>query len=643
MRTRAPALVVAAALLGLPAWTSAPRAASTPPTARGARAPLPGAPGVAGFRSADGASALDGTVADTPSATPATDAAATRPRDDEEVARLSDDLLGLLGRYRWGTATWGVLVASLDNGDTLFAWNADSLMAPASNMKLLTTVGALQTLGPEFRFRTYLLTRGRVDNGVLHGDLVLYGTGDPGISDRFYPSRTFVFESLARQLRDAGIHAIRGDLVADASFLPGPLRPPTWDPADLDDHFAPGISALSYNENVLSLRLEPAPAPGLPPRVHTLPDHAGVEVENMGVTVDGPARPRISVTRDHPLAPFRVQGEIRRGGRDVWRQMTVPVPARFAGSAFQAVLEDTGIRISGGLRVVDAPARSVVGGQRITAPAREGRSRTRILAHHVSPPLRDYLAVVNKESNNLFAELVFHVMGRAREGSGDAASAAEAVADAMARLGVEASGLVQLDGSGLSEGNRVAPATFVQLLQEASEAPLWPELWQTLPQAGRRRELPRMYRTAAAGNLRAKTGTIARVSALTGVVHSAQGERLAFSILVNGTPSTSRAKAVENAIGARLASFSRAVAPPTRTAQLPPPVPSPETGGTVRHRVAPGENLGLIARRYGLSLEALVEANPGVEPSRLRAGSILLVPPAEAADEAAGAAPQPRR
>jgi D-alanyl-D-alanine carboxypeptidase/D-alanyl-D-alanine-endopeptidase (penicillin-binding protein 4) len=553
---------------------------------------------------------------------------ATSSVEDREVERLGGELLELLERYRWRSATWGVLVTSLDHGDTLFAWNPDSALAPASNLKLLTSAAAFHRLRPEFRFRTYLLSDGIVEDGVLHGDLVLYGTGDPGISSRFYPSRTFVFEELVRQLDAAGVRAIRGDVVADASFLPGPLRPPGWDPDDLDDHFAPAVSALSFNENVVTFRLEPGAEVGAPPVVHTIPDHAGLTVENRGVTVAGAARPRIAVTRSHPIAPFEIDGEIRHGGRDVWRQTTVPVPAHFAGSAFRAVLAEAGVPVSGRVRVVDEPGASLLGGPTVSAPAVEGRPRVRLLARHTSPPLRQYLAVVNKRSNNLFAELVFRVLGRDRAGTGSAEEGARAVREALDELGVDAPNLRQLDGSGLSEGNRVTPGTLVRLLEREAGTPLWTDFWETLPEAGRRRELPRMYRTAAAGNLRAKTGTIARVSGLTGVVHSAQGERLAFSILVNGTPSTSRAKSVENRIGARLASFQRSVPLPARTAQLPPPLPSREEGGITRHRVERGENLTLIARRYGLPLRALVEANPGIEPERIRAGSVILVPPA---------------
>ncbi len=506
-------------------------------------------------------------------------AAGPNPAGDSELDRLGSEISSLLQSYRWRNAHWSVLVVSLDRGDTIFAVEPDAPRAPASNMKLLTTAAALRELGPEYRFTTFLVSDGTIDNGVLRGDLVLFGSGDPGISDRFYASKTSVFEELADQLLARGIHAVDGDLVGDESLLPGPLRPPGWDAHDLNDHFAPGISALSFNENVVTLRVEAGPTLGSPPIVHSIPDHAALDIVNRATTVDQPAR--LFIGRDDPTAPIVVDGRIQQGGRDVWRQITVGDPATFAVSVFRTVLEERGIVVRGANRVEDRPPTSIVRGRRVTAPTVRGRTRARVLATHVSPPLRDYLAVINKKSNNLFAELVFRTLGRVAAGDGGWELASAAVARSLDAMGVDTAGVQQMDGSGLSLGNRVRAATFVSLLARMADDPLWGEFWQTLPVAGNRRELARMYRTPAAGNLRAKTGTIEGVSALSGVVQSSDGERLAFSILVNGTPSTSRAKRVENGIGARLASFSRGVDALTDVplVQLPPPPIPTDSGG----------------------------------------------------------------
>ncbi len=571
-----------------------------------------------------------------PSAVETTDAASGAAplllAEDAAAAALRSDLDGLVRARSWGDSEWGVLVRSLDTGETLYSVDAERPLAPASNAKLLTTAAALHTLGPDFRFRTYLMTDGEVRNGVLEGDLILYGTGDPGISARFYRDRADALVRLIEQLEAMGIQAVRGDLVADASFFEGPLLPAGWDPRDLNDHFAAPISALSFNENVVSFRIVPREA-GAAPDVQTIPGHAGLEVLNRAVSVAGTPRPRVAILRDHPTEPVRVEGEIRTGGADVWRQLTVPRPAHFAASVFRALLEARGITVDGGIRLVTEPDRSAV--VALSAPF-AGRRGPRILARHVSEPLQRYLEVINRESHNLFAEMVFRTLGRVATGQGSEPAGSAAVRWALEDMGLDVEGLHQVDGSGLSADNRVSASLLVSLLEIMSEGPLWTSYWATLPEAGRRDGLRRMYRTAAAGNLRAKTGTIEGVSALTGVVRAADGERLAFSILLNRTRSTVRAKAVENQIGARLASLRRDVLAPPST-ELATFAEAASPAADTRHHVAPGENLTVIARRYGVSVDAMLLANPGLEPDRLRAGEWITVPATvAAATETAG-------
>lgn len=545
---------------------------------------------------------------------------APRQADAQEIESLRERLDALFGNTTWRGATWGVMVRSLDTGDTLYAIEAGEPLAPASNLKLLTTAAALRMLGPDYRFRTYLLTQGTIRNGVLHGDLVLYGTGDPGISDRFYRTKNEVFDLLIDQLLALGVHTVTGDLVGDASFLPGPLRPPGWHPSDLNDGFTGAVSALSFNENVVSFRVVPG-AVGTTPTVYTVPDHAGLEIVNTAQTVASDARPRLAILRDDPLEPVRVEGRLLSTSRDVWREMTVPVPAHFAASVFRSALEEKGITVFGEIRTVDARERSVVGA--ISAPAL-GRRGARVLARHVSDPLSAYLAVVNKESNNLFAELVFRLLGRTASGVGSPEAGSAAVRTALGELGVDMTRVVQLDGSGLSSGSRVSASTFVDIITRMAASPVWSEYWGSLPEAGRRGELGRMYGTLAAGNLRAKTGTIQGVSALSGMVRSRTGERLAFSLLVNGTRSNSRAKATENQAGVLLAAFDRTLSadPDVRFVEEL----EPSDVGPRRYLVGRGENLALIADRHGIDLTTLLEANPDLQRERVVAGQWLRIP-----------------
>jgi D-alanyl-D-alanine carboxypeptidase/D-alanyl-D-alanine-endopeptidase (penicillin-binding protein 4) len=578
---------------------------------------------------------------------------------NEVIGSLRSDIEAIL-RAAWRSSRWSVLAVSLDRGDTLFAENPDAALAPASNLKLLTTAAAIQRLGPDFRYQTFLLGAGAVRNGQLQGDLILYGTGDPGISSRFHPSATAVFEAFADSLLAAGIYGVDGDVVGDGSYFRGPLLGEGWNPADLNDAFAAPSSALSFNENVFQLRLRPDGEPGGTPAISTLPDGAGVPILNSAVI--GGSGPLI-IRRAGPQDPITVYGGVSRGGREVWRQMTVQDPAHFAASVLRTVLEAKGIRVHGRARASYESERSQVTGRHLWAPGM-GTPTPRILAHHLSPPLLEYLVVVNKRSHNLLADHILKTVGRVVEGDGSFDGGGRAVTRFMEdSVRVAPAQLAIYDGSGLSTLNRVSAADFVSLLSYMAGHGDWNTLWETLPEAGNPRELRRMYRTAAAGNLRAKTGTIQNVSALSGMVRSASGERIAFSIIVNEAPSTNRAKGIEDRIGTRLAAFDRPQAPtplsnvlaeaasdsagigaayasesasgevvleemadgsdptPEPAEQLPPEPPEPR-----RHQVRAGENFSLIARRYGVPLDALVNANSELPPRRLQPGMWVTIP-----------------
>jgi len=175
-----------------------------------------------------------------------------------------------------------------------------------------------------------------------------------------------------------------------------------------------------------------------------------------------------------------------------------------------------------------------------------------------SPPLLEVLRVVNKESNNLMAETVAKTLGRVTLGDGSFRGGMEAVERFLIReVGVSPEEIRLRDGSGLSAENRVSAAVLIRVLHYLADSPNWDAFWDTLPEAGIRRELGRMGGTPATRNLRAKTGTMDRVSALSGMVRTRDGERILFSILANGVRSEYRAKRAEDQLGIRLASLTR--------------------------------------------------------------------------------------
>lgn len=469
-----------------------------------------------------------------------------------DTRELRSDLTRILAAPGWKDDAYGVLVVSLDRGDTLFSLHADRPLTPASNTKLFSTAAALHYLGPDFRYSTYLLADGPVREGILEGDLILYGTGDPSISGRMLPGALSALEALADTLSARGVREVRGALVGDGSYFDDAWIGPGWQRNDLDATYGAPVGALSVAENVVSIRFRPGSVGGAA-QISTLPATRGFALVNRVTTVSTGATSVAFTREDGKLV---ATGRIRRESGGIVRTLPVVDPANFAAAALRAVLEERGIQVHGGVGTVVSAALSRVsfsGGGAAATPPPE------VVAVHHSPPLSEIVSVTNHVSHNMFAEALLKTVGRAVRGEGTFEAGADAVyafleSDAIAA----APAITQIDGSGLSRNNLVTARTTIRLLDHMRRSDVWEWYFASLPSAAVPDGLERrMAGTEAAGNLRAKTGTIRQVSALSGYVTTRDGEQLAFSIFSNGVPSTARAKLMEDAIGARLASFSR--------------------------------------------------------------------------------------
>lgn len=469
------------------------------------------------------------------------------------VSALRTRITEILGQGRYGNAAWGALVISLERGDTLFARNVHDPLTPASNLKLVTSAAALHHLGPDFRYTTWVVGDGELRDTVFHGDLVLYGTGDPGIAPRFHETRELPYRELARQLREGGIRRVTGRILGDGTFFQGPLLADGWPTRDLNEWYTAPSGALSYNENIVAVRIRPGEV-DLPPVIETIPDHVGLLFANEARTVAGRSRRPVWMLRDHPSEPIRLVGEMSMGARDIWRQMTVKDPSLLAAHAFTHVLREEGVVVDAFPGVVTSPSDSPVTARLLTS----GGNPPRVLATFRSPPVSDYLRAVNQRSHNLYADLLFKTLGRLVDGNGSFPGGAAVVRRFLTRTaGVPGDEFSVVDGSGLSVHNRISAGGLMRVLLHLRRGPHWEVLRASLPVAGSRQMFRRMARTAAAGNLRAKTGTMDRVSSLTGVVTTADGEELAFVLLGNELPSEMGAKRLEDQVGRTLAGWRR--------------------------------------------------------------------------------------
>lgn len=550
----------------------------------------------------------------------------TVPRNS---TRLAGDLERMIEAPGWAGDRWSVLVVSLDKGDTLFNHGADEALAPASNLKLFTTAAALYYLGPQFRYNTFLLSDGRIENGVLNGDLVVYGTGDPSFSARF-GRRDAVWHAFADTLAALGVREITGSIVGDGSYFAGSGSGKGWQEDYINAAYAAPSSALSYAENIATLQIKPGAVGGRP--LVTLTDGSdGVVVVNEATTV-ARGRSWIYATRTTYDGPILVRGQISK--RTVAIQRTIPVsdPPRYAAAAFRRILMDKGIVVVGGVKSVTSAAASPVTGRTVFAPAFDSTAPLRVLAIHQSPPLIEILDVINKKSHNLMAEQALRTVGRVSEGEGSVEGGFKAVRTLLEKETGSAPELRMDDGSGLSVLDRTSARTIIHLLSFMAKSPMFEAYWSTLPEAGVAGGLRRMYGTPAQGNLKAKTGTINNVSSLSGYVKAADGERLAFSIISNNVPSTWRAKRIEDAIGARLASYKRN--------NDDAPTIEPDIGNTGNkaakskasrasgktYRVKRGDTLSGIAKRNHTTVAAIQRRNPGLAAKRLQPGKTIRLP-----------------
>ena len=452
---------------------------------------------------------------------------------------LVSDLGTMLGA-RTRSGDWGVLVMSLTRGDTLYSVNADGALLPASNMKLFCTALALDQLGPEHQFTTQVLREGELAaDGTLTGNLILRGGGDPGFSSRFLSGGPAApAESLAQRVLEAGVRRVRGDLVADASAFAAERIPEGWLSRYLGAGYAARVSALSLNENLVWIVVQPTVS-GRPATV-TLDPATEIQVSS-NVRTNGGRDARI-MAHTTPSGTIEVRGWVGARAGERRYQVVVEDPATFTAGALRRALAVRGVVIEGATR---------------SGFAGEGAMPLTVLP---SPPLSRLLSVMNRESNNHFAELIFRNAARARapEGSVSTAFANQLLQQFMVdKVGAAPGSVHAADGSGLSVLDRATARSLVQLLSFAHRAPWADAFHASLPVAGESETLRgRMRLTPAQGNLHAKTGTTNRVISLAGYVTAEDGELLAFAFLYNGTDRWN-ARTTIDAMGATLAAFRR--------------------------------------------------------------------------------------
>jgi D-alanyl-D-alanine carboxypeptidase/D-alanyl-D-alanine-endopeptidase (penicillin-binding protein 4) len=403
----------------------------------------------------------------------------------------------------------GIHVVRLHDAEELYRNRPERPRNPASNQKLLTSAAALWRLGPSFRATTKV--EGTIENGHVD-ELVVRPSGDPSLG---YPRLV----ALAEDLHLRGVDTV-DRIVIDDAYFDDQILPPAFDQQPKESAaFRAAISAFAVNRNSYVVHLGPGPEVDGPGRVRVLADQY-VQLDNRTVTTaGGPPKPRIDdkLTEDGHLAVL-VDGAIPKQVRTLYYRRRVPNPKAYAASLLVRALKKAGV---GGPLAVEYRAAS------------EPQS---LIANMQSPPLSKLLYSVGKWSDNFTAETLLKILGAEVEQPGTSARGVEVVREELTKMGVDTEGLVMVNGSGLFDGNQVAPRHVTETLVAAYRDPaIRAEYVAHLAVAGsdgtlksRLEDLPRPRM------VRAKTGTLRDVIALSGYVLGEPGRSVAFSFLANG-------------------------------------------------------------------------------------------------------------
>lgn len=373
-------------------------------------------------------------------------------------------------------------------GELVFDEQAHTAFIPASALKTVTTATALELLGPDFRFVTECRAVAPMQNGLLEGDLVLVGGGDPMLD-------LATLEQIAAKLHAAGLRRITGGIRVDASRFKGSLYPDFWNWGDIGNGYGSGTSALNLNHNRYSARFGPGKSIGQPATfLGTEPEVPGVTFRNEVITGTAGSGDGVMIHGGENTSVIHLRGTVPLDAKDFTVTGAVPNPVTFAAHHFQRLLNAQGIQIDGRLASIAAPPKIV-------------------LHQHASPSLLDIITSIHATSDNHETECVLRLIGQQKQRDPIAV-----IRDHWKSRGLDFTRLRMEDGSGLSRADFITPHDLAKLQHLAKTGPHGAAYRQSL---------------LAEGPLRWKGGAMSGIRTVTGFLTTDSGLELCFTLMVN--------------------------------------------------------------------------------------------------------------
>jgi D-alanyl-D-alanine carboxypeptidase/D-alanyl-D-alanine-endopeptidase (penicillin-binding protein 4) len=407
-------------------------------------------------------------------------------------------------------------------GKPILEYNAFKSFIPASNLKLLTTASALEVLGETYTFKTFLEYSGNIDSrGILHGNIILRGNGDPTFGSqnfKSFPALKELLQMLSLKVKEAGIKSIEGNVIADGSLFGYHTLPETWAWADIGNYYGAPAWGLNINDNSYKIIFKPGKTEGdSSSLLRTDPVIPGLELTNM-VTTGKEGSGDNAYVYGGPYQYTRyITGTIPKGPEQFAIKGSLPDPAALSAHLLYDALRLNAIDIkgkSGGHYLPDSAIKNL------------------IYEHH-SPPLREIIQFTNMQSFNLYAEAMYKMIGLRKNTYYTPQSAADVIKKIWKSKGLEMGGLKMTDGCGLSFTNAMATSEMTGLLAHLYREPYFKIFYNSLPVSGISGTMSRMGKgTAWQGKISAKTGTQTQITCYSGYVSSPDG-LLAFSLFIN--------------------------------------------------------------------------------------------------------------
>ena len=432
--------------------------------------------------------------------------------EKERVDRLCE-------RYEKRGALFSVRVET-DDGRVLYERGSGKALVTASLVKVVVTGAALKVLPLEHRFRTRVFIRGAVGNGFLKGDIVVVGEGDVSISERFYTDPREVFLRWAKLLKGLGVRKVEGDIVIDGTYFDDEWVPPVYPKEQLLRPYCAPVSALSFNDNTVWVVVG-AGKVGSKADVRLSPTPGLYRLINRTTTVANRKEHLINIERSGDGVV--VEGRCYRKVSFQKFNISVEEPLTYFGKVLKRVLADGGVEVEGDVRVVEEPM-----------------EKKGLLVDEHSVGLMSFLGVMNRESVNLYAEVLLKVLGRVGGGEGSRKKGLSVVKEYLNGLGVGADEWRLNCGSGLSRRDVLSASALVKVLKDIDKKM---SLRLILPAAGVDGTLRRRFRKSPLkGRLWAKTGHLKNSNGLAGVVSVGDGRKVYFAIIINGAERFSSAE-----------------------------------------------------------------------------------------------------